>query len=275
MQFSEVPPLRALAPFVERIWMLEGVTDGTGDGDPILPDGRPELVLHLGDPFELVDEDGRGMTQPAIIFAGQLPSRLILRPTGRTAVLGIRFHPYGAAALLPMPPHELMGAPRGLDDLHPALRRAIASVRESAVDLSAAAAAVQQVLLQWSRPDAMDARVSVAAGLIARAKGQVSIDRLADAANITRRQLERRFLDQVGVTPKRLARIARFQHALQLLESGDTGSGAATAAACGYADQSHFVRDFRALAGCPPSAHLLSRASMTGLFIGSDRARTG
>jgi AraC-like DNA-binding protein len=274
MQFAEIQPLAALAGFVDRIWMLEAPPDAGAAGDPILPDGRPELVLHLGDPFELVD-DGRAVRQAPILFAGQLPSRLILRPTGRTAVLGVRFHPHGAAALLSVPQHELMGAPFGLDDLHPALKRDVAAVRDSARGLHDAAALIQQVLQQWIRPNALDARVAFAVEAIARARGRLSIDRIARDANITRRHLERRFLDHVGVTPKRLARIARFQHALQLLESGDAGSGAATAAACGYADQSHFVRDFRKLAGCPPSAHLLRRAQMTGLFIGSDRDRTG
>lgn len=266
MQFSEIQPLAALAGFVDRIWMLEAPPDAAAAGDPILPDGRPELVLHLGDPFDVVD-DGQAVRQAPILFAGQLPSRLVLRPTGRTAVLGVRFHPHGGAALLSVPQHELMGAPFGLDDLHPALKRDVSAVRDSARSLQHAAIAIQQVLLQWIRPNAIDARVTFAVEAIARAKGQVSIDRIAERANMTRRHLERRFLDHVGVTPKRLARIARFQHALQFLESRGAGSGAAAAAACGYADQSHFVRDFRKLAGCPPSAHLLGRARMTGLFI--------
>ncbi len=267
MQFSEIQPLPALAGIVERIWMIEAPPNPGAAGDPILPDGRPELVLHLGDPFEVLDEAGRGTIQPAIIFAGQLLSRLLLRPTGRTAMLGVRFHPHGGAALLAIPQHQLMGAPFGLEDLHPALMRDVAAVRDTARGLAEAAADIQRVLLRWIRRDALDARVTFAVDAIARAKGQVSFDGLAGDVNLTRRHLERRFLEHVGVTPKRLARIARFQHALQLLESGEAGSGAATAAACGYADQSHFVRDFRQLAGCPPSAHLLGRAAMTGVFI--------
>ena len=73
---------------------------------------------------------------------------------------------------------------------------------------------------------------------------------------------------QVGLSPKRLARIARFQRALRVLEdpSIESRRGAITAADCGYADQAHFVRDFRDLAGCPPGAHLLQRGLMTEFF---------
>jgi AraC-like DNA-binding protein len=60
----------------------------------------------------------------------------------------------------------------------------------------------------------------------------------------------------------------RFQHALRLLDQPDAASGGAHAAAeCGFADQAHFTRDFRELAGCPPSQHLLRKAELTGFFI--------
>jgi AraC-like DNA-binding protein len=71
----------------------------------------------------------------------------------------------------------------------------------------------------------------------------------------------------VGLSPKRLARIARFQHALAMLEEAEgRGCGARTAVACGYADQAHFIRDFTTLAGCAPGEHLLRRGEMTGFF---------
>ena len=73
----------------------------------------------------------------------------------------------------------------------------------------------------------------------------------------------------VGMSPKRLARIARFQHALQTLHALDAGQrGTLTAVECGYADQAHFVREFRELAGCPPEAHLLRDAELNGFFSG-------
>ena len=82
------------------------------------------------------------------------------------------------------------------------------------------------------------------------------------------RQLERLFDDGVGLAPKRLARITRFQRALAALERAERrGAGTTTALACGYADQAHFIRDFKTLAGCPPGAHLLRRTELTGFFV--------
>jgi AraC-like DNA-binding protein len=185
-------------------------------------------------------------------------------------VLGVRFHPYGAAALFKAPQDELAGLTIGVDALAKPLSRALSAVRESAADLDDGVTRVQQALLQWVAPESIDLRVRSAVQTIDREQGLVSIDDLAASVSMTRRHLERQFLKVVGITPKRLARITRFQHALRILEGSDAASpGTRTAAACGYADQAHFIRDFRNLAGCPPGEHLLRQFELTGFFYDS------
>ena len=268
MDYRELAPIPELAAFVDCVWTLEGHAHGPGDPQPVMPDGRPELILHLGDPFQRL-EHGRAERQASMLFAGQLPRQLTLQPTGAIAVLGVRFHPHGAAGILPIPQHELAGAPIGLDVISVPLARDLRFVEDSAADVPQAAALVQQVLARRIDRSRVDPRVRFAVQTIQRSRGQVSIDRLADAAGLTRRHLERRFLSAVGVTPKRLARMARFQHALRVLDGDSPPNGADTALACGYADQSHFIRDFRSIAGCSPGEHLLRRGELTGFFIGA------
>jgi AraC-like DNA-binding protein len=266
MRYQEVSPLPQLAGIVHCVWLLESDAS-RGAADPVLPDGRPELVLHFGDRFERISAPGQVVAQPSILFAGQVTSPLLLRPTGRVAVVGVRFHPHGASGLISMPQHELAGLTIDAGALSPRLERDLAAIGCADGDLGRTAVAVQQVLLRWAAPGRLDPRVRFAVETIERSKGRVSVDTLSRAVNITRRHLERRFLDHVGATPKRLARIARFQHALRMLERFDSLPGADTAAACGYADQSHFIRDFRRLAGCSPSEHLLRQGELTGFFI--------
>jgi AraC-like DNA-binding protein len=273
MEYRQWDPIPELAPFVDCLWTLTGhAADLSAPLQPVLPDGRPELVLHFGDPFEQAGADGTFERQGRRLFAGQLTEQLILRPTGRIDVLGVRFHPCGAAALVEPPQQVLAGQTLGVDELSTTLERALAGVQERSATLDDAAALVQQLLVRHLRPARVDVRVRLAADQITARNGLVSVEAIADWVGLTRRHLERRFLDTVGVSPKRLARIARFQHALRLLESNDASrAGAQTAAACGYADQSHFIRDFRDLAGCSPSAHMLREAELNGFFI--ERAR--
>ena len=267
MEYREFAPIAQLADAVDRIWLLEGEAPPAGAApEPILPDGRPELILHVGDPFERLDAGGPAR-QASVLYAGQVTSPLVLRPTGRVAVVGVRFHPHGAAAVLLPPQHELAGLTLGVEAISAPLRRALLPVQESAVDLLQAAVGIQRVLASWIRPSRIDPRVRFAVETIERSLGRMPVDDVARAAGITRRHLERRFLETVGITPKRLARITRFQRAVQALQGESRGGGAATAAACGYADQSHFIRDFREFAGCSPAEHLLRDGLLTGFFI--------
>lgn len=264
MQYVEYPPLAPLAPFVRCVWTLEGCA--SGDVSPVMPDGHSEVILHLGDPFEIVADDGAAVRQATAVFAGQLTRRLLMRPRGRVAVVGVRFHAAGAGALLPMPQSELVGPPTDIGLLSADLRAAMASVQSATADPAAAARLLQRSLLTFVDGSRVDARVRFATQRIDRARGLVSIAQVARDACVTPRHLERLFLEQVGIAPKRLARITRFQRALTRLEQAGA-SGAGTAADCGYADQAHFVRDFRLLAGCSPSAHLLHDAELTGFFV--------
>ena len=127
----------------------------------------------------------------------------------------------------------------------------------------------QDRLEELVNPGTLDARVRYVVRTILRRRGSLSIDEAARRAGLTRRHLERRFKRTVGISPKRLARIARFQPRHSFLERQDgslPASGTSTAAECGYADQAHFIRDFNDLAGCAPGEHLLRRAELTGLF---------
>jgi transcriptional regulator GlxA family with amidase domain len=112
--------------------------------------------------------------------------------------------------------------------------------------------------------------VRLAIGAIQRLRGAGSVDDMAVLTGLSRRHLERRFQEVMGLSPKRFSHITRFQHALRIVEQGASGRrGAVTAAVCGHADQAdqaHFIRDFSKLAGCSPEVHLLRNAMLSRLF---------
>jgi AraC-like DNA-binding protein len=233
---------------------------------PVLPDGRPELILHLGDPFDRVRADGQTERQPSMLFAGQLTSQLVLRPTGRIAVVGLRFHAFGAG-VLGVPQDRLAGLTVPAGDVSRPLAQILSGIRDETDSTTGALARLADRLPRALAGRDVDPRVRDAVVRIRAAHGLVSVDALAARAGMTRRHLERLFLAVVGVSPKRLARITRFQRAVAMLERpGPRDRGSRAAAACGYADQAHFIRDFQDLAGCAPGEHLVGRAELTGFF---------
>jgi len=268
MRYAEYAAPPALAPFVRCFWTLEGhASDLDEPIQPILPDGCPELVIHLGDAFERLYPDGQVERQSSMLLAGQLTSHVTLRPTGRVAVIGVRFHPDGAAGLVDVPQHDLVGLTIDLDALSPALGRSLRTVCGATPSPEDSLRAVQRCLLNWVETSRSDPRMRYAVDVIQRRRGNVSIDALARRIGWTRRHLERRFQAVVGIAPKRLGRIARFQWALRVLEQTEVPKGSIRAAlAGGYADQAHFIREFHELAGCAPGAHLLRNAELNGYF---------
>src|SRR4051794_7760386 len=95
--YEEQPPPLSLAAHVQCVWRYSAGHDLTPQRVP--PDGRAELILHHGMPYEEW-RDGAWAAQPRILFAGQLTRPLLLRAPGRVEVLAVRFKPAGAWAFL-------------------------------------------------------------------------------------------------------------------------------------------------------------------------------
>ena len=273
MRHAEHPVPVSLAGIVEAVWTLEGDVSAGSVPEPVIPDGRAEIVVHFGDRFERWD-DGRPGLQPEVLVAGQLDRPLLLRATGVVAVLGIRLAPGGAPALVGMPQAELRNLTPAASDVCRPLAAWLEHVRDVAASPAEAARVVCDGLARLARPEVIDPRVSHAVRLASRPGADV--DALARAAGVTCRQLERLFARHVGLAPRALLRIRRLQRALAQLErqerAGSPRPGTDAALAGGYADQAHFVREFRAFTGGTPTAHLLRRAALTGVFV--DRSVT-
>ncbi len=95
--------------------------------------------------------------------------------------------------------------------------------------------------------------VTAAATLLARHAGGIAIDDLASRMQLSVRQLERLFIREVGIAPKRFARVARFQSALDARVGAPGRTWLQIATAAGYHDQMHLIHDFQAFSGAPPT----------------------
>jgi AraC-like DNA-binding protein len=95
--------------------------------------------------------------------------------------------------------------------------------------------------------------------------GSIETSELAFRLGLSTRQLQRKFKVEVGIGPKLLGRIQRFQHVFSALESSRDWVQAAVA--CGYYDQAHLIRDFRELSGEAPAALLAPDTDLAFHFL--------
>ncbi|PSJ26827.1 AraC family transcriptional regulator [Streptosporangium nondiastaticum] len=187
--------------------------------------------------------------------SGVLDAPVDVELSGHHFGMGVSLTPPGAFALLDLPMHELAGTPVRLADIIGEHReQQLIDQLASAPSWSDRFDLLDRFLpaLLTAGPDPSDAVVHAWQRLNATS-GRTLISALADDIGVRRRRLEALFREQVGVTPKALARILRFHRALRLIadETRDTGL-AAVAAACGYSDQAHLTREIRALSGTTP-----------------------
>jgi AraC-like DNA-binding protein len=89
-----------------------------------------------------------------------------------------------------------------------------------------------------------------------------SVRAIAAEVHLSHRRLIELFTREVGMTPKRFATVRRFERAVAQAHGVDRVDWARLAAACGYFDQSHLIRDFTSLAGLPPTELLRHTADV-------------
>ena len=200
------------------------------------PNGSVELVCEVG-------------AQPLLIGPQTGPLVRMLSP-GATTV-SLRLRPEGAAAVLGLPAYELADQIVALDDVLPATRFLLERI--AAEPRRAVAALEGAVSAQLASHATTDRTVEFGVrGLTAPA---ARVSSVAASLSMSERQLRRRLRAAVGLSPKTLARVLRFQRFLALVHTGGWSrlGLTRTAIALGYADQAHLTRECVYLSGLPPA----------------------
>jgi AraC-like DNA-binding protein len=273
LELPAPPPLDAL---IHCFWFLRGPMAGA-EVQSVVPDGRMEIVLHLGEPFSEVGPDGVSRPQADALLAGQLTSPFQLLPRGPADVVGIRFRSAGARSMLGFPAAEVTGRVDRLSDHRARLAGELLSAAKAQGRKAAGTpglneervAALARVLGRFVR-DGPPPLVAEAVRCLDQAKAP-PMHAVAARLGVTRRTLERRVLHEVGLAPQMLHRVFRFRRAFRLLDEAPPGTWARVAHAAGYFDQAHLIREFRRFAGAPPTAFLAAGPELTRALLGTDQ----
>jgi AraC-like DNA-binding protein len=166
--------------------------------------------------------------------------------------------------------HEITDQVVELGALSSKLERDLLRVTAQAASLSEKVTAVENFLTDCLTTANHNSWPLALAGKIVDSTGKVSVDQLANDAGISSRQLERRFLREVGLGPKLLGRIIRFQQVFRAVEQCNA-AWADVALECGYYDQAHLIRDFNQFAQQTPAVLFSSQSALTESFTRKQR----
>lgn len=245
------------------VWCY-GQSEGQVDNAPLVVPlvARPKEVVtfFFGDPYRvhLRGSDRSGTSPPTVVVGPQTNHRLDLSVIGTIDTFTIHFQPAGFHHLFGIPMAELTNttydAPAVLGKKFHTLWQPMADTRSFSTRIRL----VEQLLIDRLQDAGALDPVGTTANWLFADHGRSGVVEMAARSFLTRRQFERRFLTQVGVSPKRYARIIRFNAALDRKLCMPDRTWTAIAYELGYHDQMHMVHDFHDLAGDTPS-RIISR----------------
>ena len=168
---------------------------------------------------------------------------------------GMRLFPATCAKILRCDPAKIKTKPLVESNDFPHLTENLLERLAACTNFIEAVAVYENVLKTLSlSPTDCDERVTEAARIIEENRGEIKIAELARKVNLSPRQLERRFKQNSGLTPKQYSRARRIRATAANLVEEASLNWASRAAAMGFTDQSHLTREFVSVTGRSPKS---------------------
>jgi len=269
MDYKTYEPYSSLKSLVNCYWTLEVPKQSEPQKQRIVPDGCIEMAFILGDNIKRYTSEDKFILQPRAMVLGQTIEPFYIEPTGYVNTFAIRFYPYGFANFVSEPIKNLINKETSIDQLFGAenandLEQKIIKAENTEQRISI----IEKFLLERLNDEkTINIIVKNTVDSLLSTNGSASINSILKDDLSKRRQLERNFRKQIGVSPKQLGRIIRLQTALKMLLNQKSENLTDIAYNSKYFDQAHFIKDFREFTGINPKEFLADESlDLSALF---------
>lgn len=258
------PPVRHLVDTYVG-YRYEGFEPGTHQG---LPSRDITFIVSLSDPIDITTMPNPADAPVALhaIASGLAAKPATISHDGNQFGVQLQLSVFGTRTLFGVPASEVAAIVVDLQDLMGSFATELTDRLRAATTWPERFAVLDHVLARaQTEARAPAPELGEAWRRITETGGTIEIGQLAGEVGWSRRHLAQTFRSELGLSPKTVARIVRFERAKNLIRSlprttsppGRPSFGLADiAAVCGYFDQAHLTRDFRDLAGCSPTMWL-------------------
>jgi methylphosphotriester-DNA--protein-cysteine methyltransferase len=251
---TRADPEPSLGGLVKEYWEVRGALSAFRE--TLLPNGCLEVMVNLGPPHRLLSAQGEGTWKRAW-FSGLHERSLVIESLEGTHLVSARLTPAGAVSIFGQDAAAAANAVIDLEEFLGAEGTPLVEAVKAAAEPAARFEILEAFLLRHratTRPP--PAFVLDAAARIEAAHGNLRVGSLHETLGVSRKHLAVSFPRHIGVTTKSYAGICRFTWTLEQLRAAATLDWSHLAAAAGYSDQSHLVRDFRRVGAESPTTYL-------------------
>jgi len=273
MNYQTFQPSSGLASFVKCHWSLEVPAGVHPQKQRIVPDGCMEMIFILADDIRRYTSENDSIIQPRAVVVGQISKPFIIEPTGRVDCFATRFYPYGFANFITTSLKDLENKETPITELF-----GVNDSKELELKIISSQTTAERIeiiesffLNKLNEQSTIDHIVKTTIDALLSTNGSTAIKTIVDDEPSSRRRLERKFIKQVGLSPKQLGKVIRLQAALKLLLNRRAEKLTEIAYQSDYYDQAHFIRDFKDFTGTNPKEFLKDdEMLLSSLFYTND-----
>lgn len=256
------PPLR---PYVHHYWIIK--TYGGGMSPIIMPNGCFKWIFHRKQPFRVNNE--AGFSARASI-CGPYEKAVHLDTQEELEMILVFFYPYTFHLFAEMPCQLFTNGNIDFDCLEKAdfkaLKSRVLEAESTAESMTLIESFLQRQLTLTTHLPHLKPLIKVFQQI--EQNQEIRVNALADTACLSERQFRRVFIEHVGLSPKQLLRIQRFQAMTKELIQSKERAFDSLLYKHGYTEHSHFYREFRQFAGMSPTEFInyLKQVKSKGYF---------
>lgn len=253
MKFEQIQPPPYLREYVRYIWTLENTaSDATPKTFAPVADGCPGLIFQQSDLVRFYDQDEKKL--PDLFLYGQSTKHTTLHAPGKFNTIGIYFYPNALKSVFGINAEELTNTCIDVNLISQKDGFSITEQLLNTPDLNQQIDILNAYLFSMVQKNKvrLDGGTQFAISKIITSKGSVPLKELLENLKVSERSFERKFKEEVGISPKMFSRICRFQASLNQLRNNDFSKLSDIAFENDYSDQSHFIRTFKEFTGISP-----------------------
>lgn len=262
MYYKKFKPTSATRKHVECYYIWEGITIPSKDFETP-PSAFGSIVFNYKNPYQVSDYRSIRKQVPKVFMMGQATKSYTLHIQGEIGMIGM--------VLKPTALYDFFGKPMyAFTDERIALKQFPLNnfckfneqIQESfnhETKLEILQSLTEHLISQggYCTP-----AIQYASNEILQSKGQTDIPTLIKSSNMSRRKFERKFLEEVGVSPKVYTKIRRFSYACSLIQGKRKAKLTDILFNAGYYDQSHFIKDFKYFTGRAPKFYMQTNTEL-------------
>lgn len=247
--YAEYAPCRQLFPYIACFWESDNRNGEHADQDVlVIPDTCADIIIELNHTTGAINSCFCGIADSPVLIK-QKPSDQAV------TTFAVRFHFWAVRLFLDIDVRELYNQVIDLEWIEPKAVREFETLLPMASTTERIGWMETFLLKRLMEPTAKDrcnANVYNSIDKILDASGNISIKKVCEYTSVCQRQMERLFLQNIGISIKRTADLVRYQNVWQDIVKQDRFQVQDAVRRYGYADQPHLLNEFRRFHGMTP-----------------------